>query len=256
MHGDPNTEIKTIIVGIDMEIGELLLADHLSKNGRKVDLVLAHHPEGVGLAGLDDVMHMQTDMLENLGIEPKVAKALMGKRIGKVARSLHSANHTRMVDAARLLDIPYMCCHTPADNHVAGYLQKLVDTKKPKTLSAMIDLLMREPEYKVGAREKAGPKILIGKGKDKPGKTVVDMTGGTEGSDEIFARIHQAGIQTVLGMHFSEAHYNKMRAEHVSVVNAGHIASDNLGMNLLIDKLVKKDKIEIIECSGFRRFKR
>lgn len=45
-------EIKKIMVGIDMEGTELLLADKLG-----VDLVIAHHPEGTALADLSDVMH-------------------------------------------------------------------------------------------------------------------------------------------------------------------------------------------------------
>lgn len=254
--GDPNRQVRRILVGIDIEVGELLLADRLNGKGAAIDLVLAHHPEGVALAGLDEVMSLQADVLTNLGIEKAVAKDLMARRIAEVNRRLHSANHTRAVDAARLLDIPLACVHTPADNHVSGYLQRLVDGKKPKTLQDIVNLLMKEPEYVFAAREKAGPKILVGSPKDKAGKITVDMTGGTEGSKEIFARISQLGIKTVLGMHFSEDHYRRMKAEYVHVVNAGHMASDNLGMNLLLDKLEKKSGIEVIECSGFKRVKR
>ena len=51
-------------------------------------------------------------------------------------------------------------------------------------------------------------------------------------------------------------HYEKIKSEHINVVVAGHMASDNLGMNLLLDKLEQKAKIEIIPCSGFRRIRR
>ena len=180
----------------------------------------------------------------------------MTKRIEEVSRRLHGANHTRTVDAAKLLDIPLMCCHTPADNHVAQYLQRLVDTKKPKTLQDIVDLLLKEPEFQDAAFNKAGPQILIGKAKDKAGKVLVDMTGGTEGSKEIFARLSQIGIKTQLSMHLSEAHYERIKSEHMHVVISGHMASDNLGMNLLLDKLERKGRLEIIECSGFRRVKR
>ena len=121
--------------------GELLMADHFNRMGDGFDLVLAHHPEGIALAALDDVMNLQIDLLKNIGIHEMVAKSIMSKRIERVARSLHSANHMRTVDIAKLLKIPLMCCHTPADNHVAGYLQKLMDTQKPKTLKNIVDLL-------------------------------------------------------------------------------------------------------------------
>ncbi len=256
LYGHPEKSIKRILVGIDIEIGEMLLADRLCQRGTHVDLVLAHHPEGVALAGLDDVMHLQTDVLKNLGFEEKVAKDLMKGRIDEVGRKLHSNNHTRTVDAAELLDIPLMCCHTPSDNHVVEFLQKLIAQKKPKTLQNLVDLLLTIPEYQDAAVNKAGPKIWIGKPSDKLGHVLVDMTGGTEGSKEIFARLSQLGIQTQLSMHLSEIHYEKIKLEHIHVVIAGHMASDNLGMNLLLDKLEKKAEIDIIPCSGFRRVRR
>jgi len=256
LHGDPKRTVRRILVGIDIDVGEVLLADQLTQKGEGFDLVLAHHPKGAALAGLHDVMSLRTDLLVNLGIKERIAKDLMGKRIGEVARNLHSSNHSRAVDAARLLDVPLMCCHTPADNHVARYLQRLVDVRKPKTLKQMVDLLMKEPEYQYGAAQKAGPEILIGKPNDKVGRTFVDMTGGTEGSKNVFARLSQLGVQTLLGMHYSPAHFQKIKNEHIHVVNAGHIASDNLGMNLILDRLAKKGKFEIVECSGFRRVER
>ena len=69
---------------------------------------------------------------------------------------------------------------------------------------------------------------------------------GTEGSKDVFARLSQVGVQTLLGMHYSSEHFNKIKSEHINVVNAGHIASDNLGMNLILDQLVKKEKIDSI----------
>lgn len=254
--GDPNTDVKRILVGIDIEVGELLLAKGFSSRGGEIDLVLAHHPEGIALAGLYDVVRLQADLLSNLGVATNIAKDFISKRVEEVSRRLHSVNHTRSVDAAHLLGIPFMCCHTPADNHVNQYLQKLVDSRKPKTLQGIVDLLLKEPEFQDSVRQKAAPQILVGNLKDKAGKILVDMTGGTEGSKEIFARISQLGIQTYLGMHLSDAHFDKIKGEHLNVVIAGHMASDNLGMNLLLDKLERKGEVDIIACSGFRRFRR
>ena len=256
LFGDRKIPVCRMLTGIDIEVGELLLAAHLSKEGPPIDAVLAHHPEGVALAALDDVMDLQTDLLVQQGIAVEVAKDLMSVRTKEVARRLHSANHTRAVDAAKLLNIPLLCCHTPADNHVVRYLERLIRMNVPQNIRDLIDLLLREPEYQDAARNNAGPRILIGQPKDKLGKILVDMTGGTEGSKEIFARLSQSGVNTLLGMHLSEDHFHKIKSEHLKVVIAGHMASDNLGMNLLLDKLEKKGKFEIIECSGFRRYKR
>ncbi|MBF0522401.1 MAG: NGG1p interacting factor NIF3 [Candidatus Omnitrophica bacterium] len=256
LYGDVSKEIKRILVGIDIDPAEILLAERLSQKGKVIDLVLAHHPEGHAWAGFYEVMSLQTDLLVNLGLEKKVAEDLMSKRIGDVNRRVHGSNHMRTVDAAKLLDMALMCCHTPADNHVASYLQNLMETVNPKTLKDAVRLLMKEPEYQSASTGKAGPKIVLGKPEDKVGKVFVDMTGGTEGSKDIFARLSQAGVKTLVCMHLSEEHFKKIQCEYLNVIVAGHIASDNLGMNLLLDKIEKKSSLEVLECSGFRRFKR
>ena len=57
-------------------------------------------------------------------------------------------------------------------------------------------------------------------------------------------------------MHISEDIKKEAEKHNISVVIAGHIASDNIGLNLLLDKIEKKGKLEIIPCSGFRRIRR
>ena len=96
----------------------------------------------------------------------------------------------------------------------------------------------------------------MSKEKDKVGKILVDMTGGTEGSRRVFPRLSQAGVNTIVGMHFSEQHFKSAQKEHINIIIAGHISSDNLGLNLLLDELCRKDDFEIIPCSGFVRAKR
>lgn len=256
LHGKGSETIRTIIAGIDMEVGEILLADRLRSKGTKVDLVLSHHPEGSAFATLYDVMGMQSDILGKFGVPINIAESLMEKRIGEVERRLMPANHSRAVDAAKLIDIPYMCVHTPADNMVVSYLQKLFDAKKPDTLGDIVDLLHTIPEYKEASKAGAGPKILLGSAERSAGRIFVDMTGGTEGAKDIFNSIATSGINAIVCMHLSEEHRKEAEKHQVNVVIAGHISSDNVGINLLLDQVIGSRKIHVIECSGFRRIKR
>jgi len=256
LSGDPATDIKSIFVGIDMETPELVLADRLRDKGMPIDLVLSHHPEGRALASLTEVMRIHRNILEKYGIGHDIAEELLKERIGEVGRSLTAVNHTRSVDAARILGIPYMCLHTPADNHVSTYLQKKIDRAKPKKVGEVLALLREIPEYKLGLERAAGPVLICGKEKGPAGKVVVDMTGGTEGPKQVFGRLHQAGVSTIVGMHFSETHYKNAKAEHMNLIIAGHITSDMLGLNLLFDNLEKEEKFRFIGCSGFERIKR
>ena len=163
-------------------------------------------------------------------------------------------NHTRASDAAKLLGIPYMNAHTPADNCVTDYLQKLFDEKKPDTINDVIKLLKDIPEYKNAAINNCGPVIFSGSKDRRAGKIFVDMTGGTEGSIECFEKLAIAGVGTIVGMHLSDDHRKNAEKFHINVVIAGHISSDTLGLNILLDEVEKKlGKLEVHGCSGFTR---
>ncbi len=252
LYGDPEREVKNVLVGIDMEVAEVLLADRLRERSRPVDLIIAHHPEGRAMANLYAVMGMQSDILLKYGGVPiNVAEDIMEERIKEVERRLLPVNHNRSVDAARLLDMPLMCIHTPADNSVTGHLQKLFDGKPPEYVSDIIDMLNEIPEYSYASSETAGPKIVCGAGDRKAGKVFVDMTGGTGGSKKALEKLSQAGVGTIVGMHISEDHRELAAKNHINVVIAGHISSDTLGMNLLLDNVLTD--VRVIETSGFKR---
>ncbi len=256
LHGTGKEEISTALVGIDMDVAEILLADRLSSKGTKIDLIISHHPSGRAFANFYEVMHMQADILSKFGVPINIAEGLLEGRIREVERRLSPANHARAVDAARLLDIPFMCVHTPADNMVVSYLQKNFDRKKPDTLNDVVKIVKEIPEYREAQKNNTGPRILLGSKERSAGRIFVDMTGGTEGAKDIFESLANSGVNTIVGMHLSEEHRKEAEKRHMNVVIAGHISSDNVGMNLILDAVQKKGKIKIIPCSGFRRFSR
>jgi putative NIF3 family GTP cyclohydrolase 1 type 2 len=256
LHGNPDRNVKKILIGIDMESPEMLLADRLNQKGAGIDLVLAHHPEGRAYANFYEVMKMQADILNRFGVPINVAENQLSSRMKEVERSLLPVNHTRPVDAARLLDIPYLCLHTPADNMVSSYLQARFDRESPSRLKDVVKLLKEIPEYREAIRNNAGPRILIGSDDQRTGKIFVDMTGGTSGSKETIERLSQSGVGTIVGMHMSEDHRKEAERHHLHVVIAGHISSDSLGLNLLLDAIEKRTPLEVLECSGFRRVNR
>lgn len=256
LHGDPDREVKMILAGIDMETAELLLADRLIQKGTGIDLVLAHHPEGRAYANFYEVMHMQADILHQLGVPINVAESQLSGRMKEVERSLLPVNHTRPVDAARLLDIPLLCLHTPADNMVASHLQSLFDREAPSRLKDIVKLLKTIPEYQESIRNNAGPRILVGSESRRTGKIFVDMTGGTSGSKESLHKLADSGVGTIVGMHMSEDHRKEAEKHHLHVVIAGHISSDALGLNLLLDAIEDQGQFSVLACSGFKRFTR
>ena len=256
LNGSGKEEVKNIMVGIDIHVSELLLADRLREKGFDIDLVISHHPTGRALAQLHKVMAIQPAIWEKFGLSKEVADGLMKNRMEEVARGVAPGNLTRTIDAARLLGIPFMCAHTAADNCVTSFLQKTFDRKKPKKLKNVLNILKGIPEYKYAMKVDAGPFLLIGEEKDDAGKIFVDMTGGTSGPDRIFSRLSQSGIKTIVGMHCKESGYKVAKTEFINYVIAGHICSDTLGLNLLFDEVEKKERLNFIECSGFKRVRR
>jgi hypothetical protein len=57
-------------------------------------------------------------------------------------------------------------------------------------------------------------------------------------------------------MHLSIEHTKEAQKNHINAVIAGHIPSDNVGLNLLFDELLKREKLKITPLSGFRRVER
>ena len=256
LNGPVDRELKSIMVGIDIGEGELVLADRLREKGQRVDAVIGHHPHGLALAGLPFIMAIQPGIYAAAGVPIGQAEGALEARIKEVASRVSPVNQQRSADAARLLGIPFACFHTVADNCVASHLTGLFRKEAPKTLADLLDLLHAIPEYDLARRQRSGPEIVCGSRSSTTGKILVEMTGGTEGASQMYAKLARStDVSTLVGMHFSKEHLDAAKAENLNVVIAGHISSDNLGLNLLFDACFGT-KVEVIEASGFRRFPR
>jgi len=248
---DGAKNIKKVLATIDISVGGLLMAKELG-----VDIVINHHPVGLALAGLDDVMNLQVDLLEKIGVPVNIAERLMCIRIEEVARGINPVNHYDIVDAAKLLGINLINIHGPADNLVFNFVSQAINKAKPRYISDILKVLNDIPEYQEAKKRGAGPVLFSGLEKNRCGKVAVsEMTGGTEGSKEIYKALSNAGIGTVVGMHLSEEHRKEAEKAHINVVIAGHISSDSVGMNLFLDELEKKG-IEIVPGGGLIRISR
>ena len=253
--GDPEMEVRGLITGVDMETAEVLLADRLREKGEPIDLIFAHHPEGPGFARLDEVMHMQADLWAAQGVGLGAADSLIAKRASEVRRRFSPYNHYRAIQAAELLGFASMSCHTPADNSVQRFVQKELDARGPATLDEVVKVLRAIPEYEYAAKHGYGPEIILGEADHRPGRIVVDMTGGTEGPIDALNRLSAAGVDTLVGMHYGEEHRKRAEDLHMNLVIAGHISSDTLGMNLILDRIESRG-VKVYCTSGIVRVRR
>jgi putative NIF3 family GTP cyclohydrolase 1 type 2 len=255
LFGDLKTNVKKIIVGIDTDAAEILLADRLNQKGAKIDAVVGHHPIGISLAALHDVMDLQVDAYAQVGVPVNVLDSLMGERSENIKRKIHPSNHNQVVDTARLLEMPLMNLHTVWDNIGDAFMKKYIEKRKFENVGEIVDYLMELPEYVEAKKGKNGPEIVSGSAKSRPGKVAIFFTGGTNPSKEVYEELAKAGIGTLIDMHIPEEGLKELKKLHVNVINAGHMASDSIGANIFLDALEKKG-VEAIVAGGLLRIKR
>lgn len=250
--GDPETEVSAILTGVDIDTSEILLADRLNERGKRIDAVISHHPGGPGMIGLSELMKIQTGLLNACDVPVNIAEDIVIPRAKEVGDRIYPANHFRTANSARLLGIPLMSLHTPADNCVQTFLTNLFNKEAPETVGDLVDVIHSIPEYHLARLKGLPARIEIGSKERKCGKIAVDMTGGTSGPKEMYKYLSDQGIGTIVVMHIPKDYIEEIKKHHINIVNAGHMASDSLGMNHLYDVFAKRG-VSIIPTSGIIR---
>lgn len=255
LYGDPKIQVKKVLAGIDADAAEILLLDRLNQKGEEIDLMISHHPSGHALTSLDEVMDIQVDMFAEAGVPENVAHALFDQRKEAVKRKFGPQNHSRTVDAAKLLDVPLLALHTIWDNLGNQFVSNYLADKKFQTLGEILEAINEIPEFTEAIRGKNGPIIVSGSEKRRVGKIIVGFTGGTNPSKELYIELAKAGVGTLVEMHVPEDGLEELKKLHINVIDCGHMAADSIGANLFLDELERRD-VGVVSCSGLIRVKR
>lgn len=246
---DNGKEVKKVLAGIDMDTTMLILAKQLG-----FDCVVQHHPAGILNPNVSELFgrdHMKK--LMECGVPINEAQKLAYANDKKRRQGMHSRNRTQMRDAAKLLDISNLAFHTPADMLAEHYTQQRMDAlsqRNPRcTVQDVIDELMTIREYKE-ALEGQQPEVWVGSKDSFAGRIYVEMYGvGAPTLDEYIA-CSNAGIGTFVGMHATPEVVEGMQKHGKSnIIIAGHMASDSLGFNQILDAWEAKG-VEIVRING------
>ncbi|PJA90776.1 MAG: NGG1p interacting factor NIF3, partial [Candidatus Levybacteria bacterium CG_4_9_14_3_um_filter_36_7] len=224
----------------------------LTQKGKEIDMVVSHHPSGHALASLHEVMDVQVDMYAQAGVPVNVAHSLFEERKSKVKRGISPLNHSQGVDAARLLEIPFLVIHTIWDNLGNNFMKEYLDKKSFETVGEILDYINEIPEFTEAIYGKAGPSIVAGSEKMRAGKIVVSFTGGTNPSKELYTEMAKAGVGTLIEMHVPEDAVQELKKLHINVIDTGHMAADSIGANIFLDA-IEKQGVEVVPCSGLIR---
>jgi len=239
--------IKKVLIGVDMDTSELLVAKHLD-----MDLVISHHPHtGEQEIYFHKVMLRQIDKMVEFGVPINKAQKALRKKVNSIELASHVKNYDRVRSAAMLLKMPYMNIHMPADiiseNFVQEHLNKAFKNHFKTTLKDVLESLMEIYEYQ---NTPAGPVIRVGKESDFAGKIAVLMAGGTSGGVDVFKAYFEAGVGTIICMHVPENIKEEIEKQNIgNIIVAGHMASDSIGLNVIIREL-ERNGLEVIKMSG------
>ncbi|MCL2079949.1 MAG: hypothetical protein FWH17_08945 [Oscillospiraceae bacterium] len=238
-------DIKRVLMGVDMDTAELLLADKLA-----FDCVVSHHPRNTNNEILD-LLNTHIRKLEALGVPRNKSQKLLEERKTELGYRNHSSNSRRTESAAKLMNMPFMCIHTPADIIGERIVQEFCDEKfggKPETtVKDVIEALAQIGEYKDSVRK---PVIRVGSGDSFAGRIYVLMSGLTGPGPKILKEYFEAGVGTLVLMHIPEKDAKEIKEQSIgNVIVAGHMSSDSLGLNKIAAEWAKKG-VETTMMSG------
>lgn len=151
----------------------------------------------------------------------------------------HGSNLDGGPSVARLLGMPYLGLHTPADllgeRMVEAKVDEVYEANDNPTVQEILDNLMTIREY-AQAPEGQRPVIWVGEKDSYAGKTVVDFAGGLGAElDELKALI-TAGVGTFVCMHMDADIVKALQEDNrCNVLCMGHMASDSIGFNQILD---------------------
>jgi len=252
--GDPDTEITRAVLGIDIDAGEILLAEALRQRGEEVDAVIGHHTSGIGhaMASAEDTMWVQVHMMAKVGVPLSRAEGLVREDM----KARRRGSNYRIPQVAEALDIPLMTIHTPCDLHVYQHTHELLAERRPETVGDLVELVGEWPEVQWLMERGTGPEIAAGDARNHLGKVHAHFTGGWNPSPACMEAMCQVGVETFLLMASSTALEEVAAKYRASIVVAPHYPADNVGINLFLDQVCAQSPIEIIEASNFVRVER
>jgi len=232
----PGSDLKRAMFGIDIDSGELALAKQLG-----FDVVIAHHPSGGGTwAGFPAVLERHEAIMIGAGVPAAQARAAVEALKDEHGPRTHLLNYDRLPSVARMLKLPFMNIHAPADEVGRRVMSELIAERvKPGAkVSDSVAALMELPEF---AHSRHPIVMRMGAASAPLGKWVFVHGAGTNGGYPVASALFRNGLDTVFYIHIDPAHLRRLKDEFgaagKNLVVTGHIASDSVGINVIIRRL-------------------
>lgn len=246
--GDRETEITSLLVGIEIHPTQVLLASQMRAMGKQVDLVLSHHMSCInrGLHYFDDILVAHKYAAAEVGVPKEKCEPM----VDAWTASIQYGWKMDTINTAKNLGLPLMNIHMPCDllhvKHNRDTFARMADA----TLGEIAAALNRVEEIAGTPYEEV---VVHGDPSAKPGKVYNPTGAGWSAPVELLQAACDAGIDTVVFVAPSQTHLEIAETYGVNLVELPHNSNDNIGINRLLDELEKIQPLEIYEADNFRR---
>ena len=231
--GCEGADVHRVLAGIDVSDAAMLAGKQMG-----YDCVAEHH----GIMGKamhigDQMLKDQMMLMYNFGVPINVAQKAIEKRAKQESQRMHSKNLNRQADFAKLIQMPYIGLHTPADLIGQAIVQKRMDELNAVgpfvTLQNVVDALSEFPEIRNALQE---PAIRVGEPGSYAGRICVLYAGVTGGGANVYNTFFDYGVGTLIVMHMSEDDIKAVQEHNKgNVIIAGHMGSDSIGFNRVLN---------------------
>lgn len=248
--GCEGADVHRVLAGIDVSDAAMLAGKQMG-----YDCVAEHH----GIMGKamhigDQMLKDQMMLMYNFGVPINVAQKAIEKRAKQESQRMHSKNLNRQADFAKLIQMPYIGLHTPADLIGQAIVQKRMDELNAVgpfvTLQNVVDALSEFPEIRNALQE---PAIRVGEPGSYAGRICVLYAGVTGGGANVYNTFFDYGVGTLIVMHMSEDDIKAVQEHNKgNVIIAGHMGSDSIGFNRVLNAW-EEAGLEVTRIGGLVR---
>jgi hypothetical protein len=244
----PGSNLKRAMFGIDIDSGELALAKQMG-----FDVAIAHHPSGGATwADFPAVLERHGPIMIGAGVPPAEARAAVEMLKDEHAPRTHLMNYDRWPSVARMLKLPFMNIHAPADEVGRRVMHETIAArvKRGARVADAIAALHALPEF---AHARTPIVMRMGSADAPLGKWAFVHGAGTNGGYPVASALFRHGLDTIFYIHIDPAHLKRLKDEFgtrpKNLVVTGHIASDSVGINVIIRRL-RQEGLEVHPMGG------
>ncbi len=265
---DAGRPVRKLLASINATTGDLALARQLG-----CDTYLLHHPlAGAARRNFSIVLDRMIELMMEHGVTREEAEKATADLRRRLRFNDHLSDWDHLASAADLLDLNLLNVHLAADELGRRVMvDALATLDDDATVEDAVAALRTIPELAHPANEiilvPAPPAPTHPTRPDAPDvrnapalPIAVMHAGGTNGGFPVAAALFDRGVRTVLYIHCGGDDAKRLEDRHAAgdpgtLIITGHLASDAIGMNLLLDRLgADHPEIETIRGGGLRPF--